>query len=553
MELTFQLLNTLESLENKSMHKFADRLANTMIKLADIVNDQPPVFVTPTDVTTPPVTATEVAPKYNDIELRFLEKFKEETMSIVYPINKIKFLEQAFAKNPQLKIHSKAIIDALLEEQLEWFNFRLTGSNLEKIKKLESLLTDFPETSKYSKTIINVLVEKDENFLRALLSKADDGVSDFFPNLIKAVNDSGVDLSEKIFNSLGKDLSQGSIDDKLKILDDFITKYPSLKSQIKPELEKIFKSPDFDVLKLGKFKNIDSAAEFKNLAQAAESLGFIKPDQIDEIGKAINPGTKGQAVIKSLDDQAATRALGEVAKKIPAIKGILPLLGHFIGAVGLIPALIGIISDVNKYGIDKIWEDAELKMKFGENIILLIADIAAMFPGLGLIFGPISIGLQYAFDKKREEILKDQAKEMDEMLKLARPHVRSLVSENPKITLEQIRKSVDKYYNWATANSLKNKEKYEIFLNEEVPQIIKEIKSKEYNPYAEQPMQQMAPGTVQTINTEKPKVTSMPNNKASRTVIANTLKAARELEKDGYYMEADLSTFIALELTKMTR
>jgi hypothetical protein len=176
-----------------------------------------------------------------------------------------------------------------------------------------------------------------------------------------------------------------------------------------------------------------------------------------------------------------------------------------------------------------------------------------MVPGLGLIFGPISIGLQYAFDKKREEILKDQAKEMDEMLKLARPHVRSLVSENPKITLEQIRESVDKYYNWATANSLKNKERYEVFLNEEVPQIIKEVKGKEYNPYAEQPMQQMAPGTVQTINTEKPKVTSMPNNKASRTVIANTLKAARELEKDGYYMEADLSTFIALELTKMTR
>jgi len=70
-------------------------------------------------------------------------------------------------------------------------------------------------------------------------------------------------------------------------------------------------------------------------------------------------------------------------------------------------------------------------------------------------------------------------------------------------------------------------------------------------------MQQMAPGTVQTINTEntaKPQqVKSMPNNKASRTVIANTLKAARELENDGYYMEADLSTFIALELTKMTR
>ena len=513
MELTFQLLNTLESLENKSMHKFADRLANTMIKLAfDRGTAQDfrvgPAAPTSAPIATPPVAATEVVPKYNDFELRYLEQFKKETIS---------------------------------------------SAPLEKIKKLESLLTDFPENSKYSKAIIDDLVDNDQNFFRSLLSKTDKG--DLFPNLIKAVNDSGVDLSDKIFKFLGKDLSQGSIDDKLKILDDFITKHPSLKSQLKPELEKIFKNPDFDVLKLGKFKNLESLPEFKNLAQAAESLGFIKPDQIGDIGKGIiKPGTKGQAVIKSLGDQAAKRALGEVAKKIPAIKAIFPLLGHFVGAVGLIPALIGIISDVNKYGIDKIWDDAELKMKFGENITLLIADIAAMFPGLGLIFGPISIGLQYAFDKKREEILKDQEKQMDKMLEKARPHVRRLVSENPKITLDQIRQSVDKYYNWATANSLKNKERYEIFLNEEVPQIIKEVKGKEYNPFTEQPMQQMAPGTVQTINTVKPQeVKSMPNNKASRTVIANTLKAARELENDGYYMEADLSTFIALELTKMTR
>jgi DNA primase large subunit len=120
--------------------------------------------------------------------------------------------------------------------------------------------------------------------------------------------------------------------------------------------------------------------------------------------------------------------------------------------------------------------------------------------------------------------------------------------------LPEIQASVKNFYSWATINSLKNKERYEIFLNEEVPQIIKEVKGKEYNPFTEQPMQQMAPGTVQTINTVKPKeVKSMPNNKTSRTVIANTLKAARELENDGYYMEADLSTFIALELTKMTR
>jgi len=511
MELTFQLLNTLESLENKSMHKFADRLANTMIKLAfDRGTAQDfrvgPAAPTSAPIATPPVAATEVVPKYNDFELRYLEQFKKETIS---------------------------------------------SAPLEKIKKLESLLTDFPENSKYSKAIIDDLVDNDQNFFRSLLSKTDKG--DLFPNLIKAVNDSGVDLSDKIFKFLGKDLSQGSIDDKLKILDDFITKHPSLKSQLKPELEKIFKNPDFDVLKLGKFKNLESLPEFKNLAQAAESLGFIKPDQIDEISKGIiKPGTKGQAVIKSLGDQAAKRALGEVAKKIPAIKAIFPLLGHFVGAVGLIPALIGIISDVNKYGIDKIWDDAELKMKFGENITLLIADIAAMFPGLGLIFGPISYGLQYAFDKKREEILKDQAKEMDDMLKLARDHVRHLVSENPKIKLPEIHESVKKFYSWATINSLKNKERYEIFLNEEVPQIIKEVKGKEYNPYAE-PMQQMTPGTMITINTEIPKVTAMPNNKASRTVIANTLKAARELENDGYYMEADLSTFIALELTKMTR
>jgi hypothetical protein len=523
MELTFQLLNTLESLENKSMHKFADRLANTMIKLAfdrGLAQDfrVGPAAPAQAPIATPPVAATEVVPKYNDFELRYLEQFKKETIPIVSPIKKIELLEQLLEKNS--------------------------------------------EASKYSKAIIDDLVDNDENFLRALLSKADDGVSDSFPTLIKAVNDSGVDLSDKIFKLLGKDLSQGSIDDKLKILDDFITKHPSLKSQLKPELEKIFKNPDFDVLKLGKFKNLESLPEFKNLAQAAESLGFIKPDQIDELGKGIiKPGTKGQAVIKSLDNQAATRAIGEVAKKIPAIKGILPLLGTFFGIAGLVPAAVGIISDINKYGIDKIWDDAELKMKFGENITLLVADIAAMFPFMSLIFGPISIGLQMAFDKKREEILKEQAKEMDDMLVLAREHVRHLVSQNPKIKLPEIHDSVKKFYSWATINSLKNKERYEIFLNEEVPQIIKEVikevKGKEYNPFTEQPMQQMAPGTVQTINTvntAKPQqVKSMPNNKASRTVIANTLKAARELENDGYYMEADLSTFIALELTKMTR
>jgi hypothetical protein len=515
MELTFQLLNTLESLENKSMHKFADRLANTMIKLAfDRGTAQDfrvgPAAPTSAPIATPPVAATEVVPKYNDFELRYLEQFKKETIS---------------------------------------------SAPLEKIKKLESLLTDFPENSKYSKAIIDDLVDNDQNFFRSLLSKTDKG--DLFPNLIKAVNDSGVDLSDKIFKFLGKDLSQGSIDDKLKILDDFITKHPNLKSQLKPELEKIFKNPDFDVLKLGKFKNLESLPEFKNLAQAAESLGFIKPDQIEDLSKAIKPGTKGQAVIKSLNNQAATRAIGEVAKKIPAIKGILPLLGTFFGIAGLVPAAVGIISDINKYGIDKIWDDAELKMKFGENITLLVADIAAMFPFMSLIFGPISFGLQMAFDKKREEILKEQKEEMDNMLEKAREHVRHLVSQNPKIKLPEIQTSVKNFYSWATINSLKNKERYEIFLNEEIPQIIKEVKGKEYNPFTEQPMQQMAPGTVQTINTvntAKPQqVKSMPNNKASRTVIANTLKAARELENDGYYMEADLSTFIALELTKMTR
>jgi hypothetical protein len=460
MELTFQLLNTLESLENKSMHKFADRLANTMIKLA-FYSQGGPAASTSAPIAAP-ATATELI-----------------STSQQYKINFDKATE----------------------------NMDLEG----KINLLDNEFTKYPENRKYSKLIFDDLLD-----------------DDFFKQ---------------------------PLDDQLKFLDAFAeTKGKSLAKELtlKSALDKIFKNPDFDVLKLGKFKNLESLPEFKNLAQAAESLGFIKPDQIDEISKAIIPGTKGKAVIKSLGDQAAKRALGEVAKKIPAIKAIFPLLGHFVGAVGLIPALIGIISDVNKYGIDKIWDDAELKMKFGENITLLIADIAAMFPGLGLIFGPISYGLQYAFDTKREEILKDQAKEMDEMLKLARPHVRHLVSENPKITLEQIRESVDKYYNWATANSLKNKERYEIFLNEEVPQIIKEIKSKEYNPYAE-PMQQMTPGTMITINTEKPKVTAMPNNKASRTVIANTLKAARELENDGYYMEADLSTFIALELTKMTK
>jgi hypothetical protein len=460
MELTFQLLNTLESLENKSMHKFADRLANTMIKLA-FYSQGGPAASTSAPIAAPP-TATELLSASQQYKINFDKATKNMNLE-----QKINLLDEEFAKHPENSKYSKFIFDDLLDD-------------------------------------------------------------DFFKQ---------------------------PLDDQLKFLDAFAeTKDKTLAKELtlKSSLDKIFKNPDFDVLKLGKFKNLESLPEFKNLAQAAESLGFIKPDQIEDLSKAIKPGTKGQAVIKSLKDQAATRALGEVAKKIPAVKGILPLLGTFIGAVGLIPALIGIISDVNKYGIDKIWDDAELKMKFGENLTLLVADIAAMFPFMSLIFGPISAGLQYAFDKKREEILKDQAKQMDKMLEKARPHVRRLVSENPKITLDQIRQSVDKYYNWATANSLKNKERYEIFLNEEVPQIIKEIKSKEYNPYAE-PMQQMTPGTMITINTEKPKVTAMPNNKASRTVIANTLKAARELENDGYYMEADLSTFIALELTKMTR
>jgi len=398
MELTFQLLNTLESLENKSMHKFADRLANTMIKLA-FYSQGGPAASTSAPIAAPP-TATELLSASQQYKINFDKATKNMNLE-----QKINLLDEEFAKHPENSKYSKFIFDDLLDD-------------------------------------------------------------DFFKQ---------------------------PLDDQLKFLDAFAeTKDKTLAKELtlKSSLDKIFKNPDFDVLKLGKFKNLESLPEFKNLAQAAESLGFIKPDQIEDLSKAIKPGTKGQAVIKSLKDQAATRALGEVAKKIPAVKGILPLLGTFIGAVGLIPALIGIISDVNKYGIDKIWDDAELKMKFGENLTLLVADIAA--------------------------------------------------------------KSVDKYYNWATANSLKNKERYEIFLNEEVPQIIKEIKSKEYNPYAE-PMQQMTPGTMITINTEKPKVTAMPNNKASRTVIANTLKAARELENDGYYMEADLSTFIALELTKMTR
>lgn len=481
MELAFELLSTLESLEAKGMHKQADQLANVMIRMADEFSD----------IDTPVQQVADVATKtLDETESTFLSNYKRITSNFNNQ-QKINFLENYLIKYPDHSNYMKLVLKDLLEDLSEEGNFKSSfarSTNLKNALDKTGLLDSFKKIN----PSLNSVAE-----LELLLAQKELATA-------KSANSNDLQIAiEKVKNATDK-----------------------------VNLEKAE-----DALELAK-KTGKSDDKIKALEEAVKAAkGAVKPSNAAQLEDAVSLVTKISEKLPIL--KSILPALGNVLK----FAGIAGVFFGGVSALAGIHADWDLFG--GKYSWEEIMDDATLKMRFGHNLILLLTALgqAVPIPGLGLILGGLEFLINPLFESQYKAVSERQKTSLDQNLELARQHVKNMIGMNPKIKLNEIINSVNTFYTWSASHSIVNKKALEEFKNVEIPKMLQEAKNKNESGklWGNVPQMESGTGMAGNFNKETGKWEFKPlaNNRENRIMVAALVDAARQYEKEQRYAESD--------------
>ncbi len=472
MELAIELFNTLQSLEAKGMHKQADQLANTMIRMAQEVGwgirNLPPGFVGISQpAATPAANVTKFIDKYNKIKtlelelperLTELEKFlsneeinnylqnrniNDSKKKIPSPLKDFKpiwddlFLE--FKDNPALfdellkkpyiqKAISLSNVDISYDLSKYLINniVKTTDPN-EQAKALEQIARERPLLKPQLKTLTDSIL-KNSKFDKRLLETlpALKGISDAKPT----VGSNAYIEALKKFQDAAKTLSG----DELKA-EEFLAKYRARAEMGDDAAKKVIQLYE---------KNKNPQLQKAIAERGDEIIGkaiskFGQPgvvefeDATGAIQKITGGSSSGLAKSTQAADDAAAKMMSELGKKFPVLR---KFVGPGLGILLEVPGVIDLWQSISE---NPNWaEDPIIKDKIIDRLIGIGGIVAGFVPVVGIplaiALGGLGLYRTFVLGTKEKEVTNQAYSEINALI----ADMKTFFNENPDVKIIEV-------------------------------------------------------------------------------------------------------------------